>query len=110
MVSDLKRTSMVSGESSHFESGSYTDLSPRVSRESFLQASISFPFFHGPSGDARPSGSTRVPPLFLFMMEMLGLRITPLQPGKKPVHRQASGDSSCRGKNKKQKKNNACSY
>jgi hypothetical protein len=81
MVSDLKRTSMVSGEISHFESGSYTDFNPRVSRESFLQASI--PFFHGPSGDAHPLGSTCVPPIFFFMMEMLDLRIKPLQLEKK---------------------------
>jgi hypothetical protein len=109
MVIDLKRTSMVSGEISHFESGSYTNFNPRVSTESFLQASI--PFFHGPSGDALPSGSTRVPPILFFMMEMLDLQIKPLQPKKKKlVHRQASGDSSRKGQNKKQNNNNACSY
>ena len=81
MVSDLKPTSMVSGESSHFESGSYTDFNPRVSRESFLQASL--PFFHGQSGDESPLGRTHVPPILFFMMEMLGVQITPLQPEKK---------------------------
>jgi hypothetical protein len=101
MVSDLKPTSMVSSEISHFESESYTDFNPRVSRESFLQASL--PFFHGRSGDERPLGRTRVPPIFFFMMEILDLWITPLQPGKKknPVHRKESGDSSRRGQNKK---------